>query len=222
MGLPTSFMQEKIYINFICASNYVFFIIIKIIYIYFNISQTKPTCLSYTILIYFIYRVIRKSLRDFRPLRYCSRNGHAEWEHFNSARDTPLFCPHLQLLVMSTLGDAADVNLVIKFLLHTLHLCGRNLITGLTSSATPRVDISSTCKLRQKLECLPLCWHSPLRRDHPVYSNTEVGNPGGTYELPCMCKSLWIHYYMNIICTACSLILSFIKMAWWWSNDRKI
>jgi len=37
------------------------------------------------------------------------------------------------------------------FLPHTLHVCGRNLITGLTSAASPRVDISSTCKLGQKL-----------------------------------------------------------------------
>jgi hypothetical protein len=28
-----------------------------------------------------VYRVIRKSLRDFRPLRYSSRDGHAEGEH---------------------------------------------------------------------------------------------------------------------------------------------
>ena len=34
---------------------------------------------------------------------------------------------------------------------HTLHVCGRNLITGLTSAASPRVDISSTCKVGQKL-----------------------------------------------------------------------
>ena len=34
---------------------------------------------------------------------------------------------------MSTLGDAADVNPVIKFLPHTLHMCGRNMFTGLTS-----------------------------------------------------------------------------------------
>jgi hypothetical protein len=26
-------------------------------------------------------------------------------------------------------------------------VCGRNLITGLTSAASPRVDISSTCKV---------------------------------------------------------------------------
>ena len=29
------------------------------------------------------YRVIHKSLRDFRPLRYSSRDGHAEGEHVN-------------------------------------------------------------------------------------------------------------------------------------------
>jgi hypothetical protein len=60
------------------------------------------------------YRVIHNSLRDFR------RDGHAEGEHVNRGRDTPSFCPTLQLLDMSTLGDDADVNSVIKFLPHTL------------------------------------------------------------------------------------------------------
>ena len=38
------------------------------------------------------------SLRDFRPLRYSSRDGHAEGEHVNRGRDTPSFCPatHVQ------------------------------------------------------------------------------------------------------------------------------
>jgi len=67
-----------------------------------------------------IYKVIHKSLRDFRLLRYSSRDGYAEGEHANRGRDTPSFSPTLQVLVMSTLGDAADVNPVIKFLLHTL------------------------------------------------------------------------------------------------------
>jgi hypothetical protein len=72
---------------------------------------------------------------------------------------------------MSTLGDAADVNPVIKFLPHTWqHLAvdssdclhGRNLITGLTSAASPRVDISSTSKVEQKLGVsLPLLTCSP-------------------------------------------------------------
>jgi hypothetical protein len=57
----------------------------------------------------FIYRVIHKSLRDFRPLRYSNPDGNAEGEHVNRGRDTLSFCPTLQVLDMSTLGDAADV-----------------------------------------------------------------------------------------------------------------
>jgi hypothetical protein len=68
-----------------------------------------------------IYMVIRKSLRDFRPLRYRSRDGHAEGEHVNRGRDTPSFCSTLQVRDMSTLCDAADVNPVIKFLPHTVN-----------------------------------------------------------------------------------------------------
>jgi hypothetical protein len=58
----------------------------------------------------YIYRVIHKSLRDFQPLRYSSRDGHADGEHVKRGRDTPNFCPILQVLDMSTLGNAADVN----------------------------------------------------------------------------------------------------------------
>jgi len=57
-----------------------------------------------------LYRVIHKSLLDFRLLRYSSRDGHAEGEHVNRGRDTPSFCPNLQVLDISTLGDAADGN----------------------------------------------------------------------------------------------------------------
>jgi hypothetical protein len=74
--------------------------------------------------ILYIYRVIHKSLRDFRPLRYCSRDGHAVGEHVNRGRDTPSFCPTLQVLDMCNLGDAADVNPVIKFLRHALQRGG--------------------------------------------------------------------------------------------------
>ena len=49
-----------------------------------------------------IYRVIHKSLRDFRPLRYSSRDGHAEGEHVNRKRATPSFGPTLQVLDMLT------------------------------------------------------------------------------------------------------------------------
>jgi len=96
-------------------------------------------------------RVIHKSLRDFRPLRYSSRDGHDEGEHVNRGRDSPNFSPTLQVLDMSTLGDAAGVNFVIKLLPHTLYVCGSNLITGLTSAASPRVDTSNTCKVGEKI-----------------------------------------------------------------------
>jgi hypothetical protein len=40
---------------------------------------------------------------------YSSRDGYAKGEHFNRGRHTPSFYPTLQVLDMSTLGDAADV-----------------------------------------------------------------------------------------------------------------
>jgi len=73
-----------------------------------------------TIASYEKYRVIHKSLRVFRSLRYSSRDGHAEGEHVNRGTDTPSFCPTLQVIAMSTLCDAADVNPVNKSLPHTL------------------------------------------------------------------------------------------------------
>ena len=66
---------------------------------------------------------------DFQTLRYSTRDGHAEGEHVNRGRDTPSFCPTLLVLDMSTLGEAADVNPVIKFLPHTCNVCGMNLVT---------------------------------------------------------------------------------------------
>jgi hypothetical protein len=50
-----------------------------------------------------LYRVIHKSLLDFRPRRYSSRDGHAEGQHVNRRRDTASFCPTLQVLDMSFL-----------------------------------------------------------------------------------------------------------------------
>jgi hypothetical protein len=57
---------------------------------------------------------------------------------------------------MSTFGDAADVNPVIKLLPHSArHVCGRNLNTELTPATPPRLEISSTCKVGQKLKVSP-------------------------------------------------------------------
>ena len=47
-----------------------------------------------------IYKIIHKFFRDIRPLRYSSRDGHAEGKHVNRGRDTPNFCPNLQVLDM--------------------------------------------------------------------------------------------------------------------------
>ena len=112
----------------------------------------------------FLYRVIHKSLRDFRLLRYSSRDGHAEGEHVSRGRGTTSFCPTLQL-----------------FLPHTCNVCGRNLITGLASAASPRVDVSSTCKLWQKLgvslpllTCCPSAWPSRLRYRWGWKSRTDL------------------------------------------------
>jgi hypothetical protein len=99
----------------------------------------------------------------------------------NTGRDTPSFCPTLQVFDMSTFGDAADVSPLIKFLPRVYHscdegswresllstarfcnVCGRNLITGLISAASQSVDISSTFKVGQKLGVsLPLLTCSP-------------------------------------------------------------
>ena len=61
----------------------------------------------YFVICILFYRVIHKSLLDFRPLRYSSRDGHAEGEHVNRGRVTPSYCHTLQVLDVSTLGDAA-------------------------------------------------------------------------------------------------------------------
>ena len=128
------------------------------------------------------YMAIHKFHRDFRSLRYSSQDGHSEGEHVNRGRDTPNFCPTLEVLDMSTLGDAADVYPVITF----LHMCGRNLITGLTSAASPRLDISNTCKIGQKsgvslppFTCSPSAWPSRL-----LYRRGRKSRRA--YELPCI------------------------------------
>jgi len=104
-------------------------------------------------------------------------------------------------------------------LLSTARCCnvwGRNLITGLTSAATPRVDISSTHNLGRNLGCLSFCWHAPLRRDRPDYCTAEVGNPGRTYELPCILPtnptaSSGPANWSTVCSTARSSTISFIR-----------
>ena len=72
-------------------------------------NYVTDNCILWKFQVFRKYRVIRKSLRQFRPQRYSSRDGHSEMEHVNRGRDTPNFCSTLQVLDMSTLGDVTDV-----------------------------------------------------------------------------------------------------------------
>ena len=68
--------------------------------------SVKCVCVCVYIYIYicmciYIYRVIRKSLQDLLPLQYSSWDGHTKGEHVNRGRDTPSFCPTLQVLNMT-------------------------------------------------------------------------------------------------------------------------
>jgi hypothetical protein len=61
-------------------------------------------CVCVCIYIYiYIYIDTHTHTQDFHPLQYSSWDGHAEGEHVNRGRDTPSFCPTLQVLDMSTL-----------------------------------------------------------------------------------------------------------------------
>jgi hypothetical protein len=90
--------------------------------------------------------VIHKSLRDFRPLRYSSRDGHAEVDHINRGRDIPVFCPTLQVLDNSTLGDAADINPTIKFLPRDLPQLRQRIV-----EAVAAIDLQMLQRVWQEL-----------------------------------------------------------------------
>jgi hypothetical protein len=104
--------------------------------------------------------VIHKSLRDFRPLRYSSREGHAKREHVNRWRNIPSFCPTLQVLDISTLGDAADINPVFKFLPHTLQHLAATAFTILGRSCGKSRGIGGTYvpHLPRDLPCVAGTW----------------------------------------------------------------
>ena len=85
---------------------------------------------------------------------------------------------------------------IIKFLPRTCNMCGRNLITVLTSATSPRVDISSTCKVGQilgvslpLLTCSPSAWPPRL-----LYRRGRKSR-----------RDLWITLY--VLCTALRKVL---------------
>jgi hypothetical protein len=129
-----------------------------------------------------IYKVIHKSLRDFRPLRYSNWDGNAEGEHVNRGRDTPNFCLTLQVLDMSTLGDATDVKFgkfqdTERFSIP----CPRHV-----SSRLPPAD--KTCKYatmprtQKNLEKFSTYLYAPFCCVCLGCCAAEFGSSGGTYE----------------------------------------
>jgi hypothetical protein len=94
------------------------------------------------------YRVIRKSLRDFRHLRYRRRYGYAEGERVNKGRDTPSFCRTLQVFDMSTLCHV--IYRVLQELDYRIDIC----------SVTKGGHIEHLLGRIESCECLSLCWHA--------------------------------------------------------------
>jgi hypothetical protein len=87
-----------------------------------------------------IYSVICKSLWDFRPLWYSSRDGHTGGEHVNRGRDTLRFWPTLQLLDIPTLLClswllCSQVRMFWRDLWITLYICNHfsNVIYKISS-----------------------------------------------------------------------------------------
>jgi len=97
-----------------------------------------------------------------------------------------------------------------------IHKSVRNFRTRLRNNWQRHQGWTYRAPVRQdrNLECLSLCWHAPLRRDHPGYCTAEIGNPGGTYELPCTLKweSTQQQKFANRLhktCQRCHYILTF-------------
>jgi hypothetical protein len=152
-----------------------------------DISLSSNTTQIHFPIIHMLHcRVIHKSLRDFRPLRYSSRDGHAEGEHVNRGRDTPSFCPILQVLDMCTLCDATDVKFwqIPRHRPLTYSLSTPCFVTtaplAVKPATTPwRLEKKKKKKKLGEILCL-LIW-SFLRVGLGCCA-VEFGNPGGTYE----------------------------------------
>jgi hypothetical protein len=83
-------------------------------------------------------------------------------------------------------------------------MCGRNLITGLTSSASPRVDISSTCKIGQKLGVSlhlltwsPSAWPSRLLHHRGRKSRRDLWIT--MYKKLFIVASCWTNFWMALL-----------------------
>jgi hypothetical protein len=92
-------------------------------------GQTKGQIVRQTVRLHVIYTELFLSPSGISdPCGTIAGMVTTKGEHVNRGRDTPSFCPTLQVLDMCSLGDAADVNPVpIKFLRHALQRVSQEL-----------------------------------------------------------------------------------------------
>jgi len=113
-----------------------------------------------------LYRVIHKSLRKFRTQLHSNQDRHSRKEHINRCRISPSFSFCLRgsiaYLQVSPLGGRHDETWRGQGIRKRFVSWILSKLPNLTSAASPRVDISSTCKVEQKIGVsLPLLTCSP-------------------------------------------------------------
>jgi hypothetical protein len=109
------------------------------------------------------YRVIHKSLRDFRPLRCSSWDGNAKGEHVNRGRDSKVsvlpykcsICPPLVTRQMSVLYSSST---------HTRCNIWRSIV------ATASMILHRSCGKSRGIE--GMCVRAPMPRGLPCVAGT--------------------------------------------------
>jgi hypothetical protein len=98
-------------------------------------------------------------------------------------------------------------------------MCGRNLITGLTSATSPRVDILSTCKVGQKLgvslpllTCSPSAWLSQLLYHRGRKSRRDLRITVYVYVCVCVCVLVCVCVCVCIGCIKYYVLYSCIRL----------
>jgi hypothetical protein len=137
----------------------------------------------------YMYRVIHKSLCNFRTRLRNNQDRHSRKEHINRQRIFFVLCAVASLPVSPLWGSR---NTTWRGQVIWQSSVSWNL-PNLTSAASPRVDISSTCKVRQKLgvplpllTCFSSAWPSRL-----LYRRGRKSR-----------RDLWITLYIHTYTTA--------------------
>ena len=149
--------------------------------------------------------MIHKSLRDFRPLRYSSWDGHAEGEHVNRGTDTPIFCPTLLDLDMSTLAPS-QLTCFGKLQDTTFSYSLSTPCFVMTAPSGEICKYATGPSIQKSLERFSTYWYAPFCCVCLGCCATELGSSEGTYELPCIyindiaTGQLWVRKDTKEIC----------------------